>query len=66
MGQNVSLGQLLAIDDDKDDNGIIVFDIVTGDTNRFRIMTTRVNTTGAVDDRQIYAGQIFTNEVYNH
>jgi hypothetical protein len=54
---NTTLGTLTAVDRDEDINGEILFEIVSGDTDRFELVSMQV------DAMQTYSAMIINNQV---
>ena len=55
---NTTLGTLIAVDGDVDINGEVVFDIVSGDTDIFSLVTMQV------DSAQTFSARIINNQVH--
>lgn len=53
---NTTLGTVVASDSDEDENGNILFEIITGDTDLFSLVITR-------SGEEMYSAEIINNQV---
>lgn len=58
MGLNTTLGEIVAFDLDEESNGFIMFEIVSGDTDIFSLLSMQT------DSRQTYTAMLINNQVH--